>query len=105
VESFPLSAWRSLRLPSLPAKSKSQQSDIQKHLNSLIRTGIIMSGAQPTHDQLQALVAGVAGLELLTGSTDGYHIAGIAPFILEGFWREGYIVNPLPKSQLSLPAT
>lgn len=94
IESFPLSAWRSLRLPCLPAKRRSQEADIRRHLDSLIGTGLLASGALPSHDQLQALVSGLAGLGVLAGARDSYDVVGSSPFALEGAWREGFIVNP-----------
>jgi len=49
---------------------------------------------EPTHDQLQALVAGLAGVGYLRAGPDGVHIAGIPPKKVDGVLREGYIVNP-----------
>jgi hypothetical protein len=95
VESFPLSAWRSLRLPMLPAKSKARDIDIRRHVELLVGAGLVASnGPTPTHDELQALVAGLGGLGLIASDTHRYEAVGSAPFILDGTWREGYIVNP-----------
>src|ERR1700733_8411452 len=69
VESFPLAAWRSLGLPSLPAKSKAHDVDIRRHLESLVDAGLVAGvGATPNHDQLQALVAGLACLGIVAGA-------------------------------------
>lgn len=105
VESFPLSAWRSLRLPSLPAKSKAGESDIRRHFASLVDSGLLAAGALPTHDQLQALVSGLAGISMVAGAHDSYVAVGCCAFVLEGSWREGFIVNPTRSRQLSLTAT
>ena len=95
VESFPLAAWRSLRLPSLPAKKKSRDADIQKHLNCLVDAGLVAGGGPaPTHDQLQALIAGLGGLGISASAPHRYQAVGVPPFLLDGSWREGYIVNP-----------
>jgi hypothetical protein len=51
-----------------------------------------------SHDELQALVAGLAGVALDDGNEAGLAIAGIRPVRLEGTWREGFIVNPTRKA-------
>lgn len=95
VESFPLSAWRALRLPFLPAKSKARDIDICRHFELLVGAGLVASnGPTPTHDELQALVAGLGGLGLIANDARRYEAAGAAPFVLDGAWREGYIVTP-----------
>lgn len=94
VETFPLSAWRSLLLPCLPAKRRSREADIRRHLDSLIGTGLLAQGALPDHDQLQALVSGLAGLGIVAGTPNSYDVVGSSPFVLEGAWREGFIINP-----------
>jgi hypothetical protein len=95
VESFPLAAWRSLRLPSLPAKHRARDKDICSHLEHLVGAGLIASNGQmPTHDQLQALVAGLAGLGIEARAEHRFEAVGAPPFTLDGAWREGYIVNP-----------
>jgi len=96
VESFPLAAWRSLRLPSLPAKRKARDEDIRCHLEHLVGAGLIVGDGQtPTHDQLQALAAGLAGLGIEARAEHRYEAIGAPPFMLDHAWREGYIVNPL----------
>lgn len=96
VESFPLSAWRSLRLKSLPAKSKARRSDILACFQYLTNSRLVSGdGITPTHDQLQAIVAGLGGLGILTGDKRRYSLAGAPPSIIDGTWREGYIANPV----------
>jgi hypothetical protein len=51
-----------------------------------------------SHDDLQALVAGLAGVALDDGNAAGVAIAGAPPVRLEGTWREGFIVNPTRKA-------
>jgi Protein of unknown function (DUF429) len=94
VESFPLSAWRSLKLPALPAKRRARSETITKHAESLVDAGLIRRGKSPTHDQLQAIVAGLGGLRLANGNAE-FEYRGTSPLLLEGTWREGYIVNPI----------
>jgi hypothetical protein len=95
VESFPLAAWRSLDLVPLPAKAKSREGDIRTHLNALRDAGLLANHTStPTHDELQALVAGLAGVALGSSDDERYVAVGSTPFTLDGIWREGYIVNP-----------
>lgn len=94
VESFPMSAWKSLGLPILPAKSKCRPDELPIRHSSL-RSCLPLRGASaPNHDQLQALVAGLGGVGLLGSPLVGTESSGIAPYELEGAWREGFIVNP-----------
>lgn len=96
IELFPLAAWRSLRLPCLPAKSKARDGDIRRHLELLIDARLIVAGGPaPTYDQLQALVAGLGGLGVSISAPHRYQAIGASPFVLDGTWREGYIVNPI----------
>jgi hypothetical protein len=46
------------------------------------------------HDQLQATVAGLAALPLERQTMAGIAFAGVEPFVEDGAWREGYILNP-----------
>ncbi|HAM32474.1 MAG: hypothetical protein A2Z26_02635 [Deltaproteobacteria bacterium RBG_16_66_15] len=94
VESFPLSAWRSLDLPILPAKSKASHEDIQERATALAGMFSLDLGREPGHDELQAIVAGLAGIAIEAGNYAGIAIAGRPPFLLDGTWREGFIVNP-----------
>lgn len=94
VESFPLSAWRSLGLKILPAKQKATGQDIDQRLETLAGQFNLRMPGVPNHDELQAIVSGLAGLALLRGDAEGVRLEGVAPFELEGTMREGYIVNP-----------
>jgi hypothetical protein len=96
VETFPLAAWRSLKLKNLPAKNKARPNDIRLCYESLTNSGFVSSaGTIPTHDQLQAIVAGLGGLGILSGDKGRYSATGAPPSLLDGIWREGYIVNPV----------
>lgn len=94
VESFPLSAWRSLDLPILPAKSKASHENIQERATALARMFSFDLGREPGHDELQALVAGLAGIAIEASNYAGISVAGRAPLLVDGTWREGYIANP-----------
>ncbi len=95
IETFPHAAWRSLGLQSLPAKSKTTPSILQDRRNALLSVFPTRLDAEPNHDQLQALVAGYAGLAMARGDTQGFALAGEAPFLLDGAFREGFIATPL----------
>jgi hypothetical protein len=94
VESFPMSAWRSLGLPMLPAKAKSRHDDLTIRLDGLRQRFPIQVASEPNHDELQALVSGLAGVGLLGSPLVGVVSAGVAPYRKDEVWREGFIVNP-----------
>jgi hypothetical protein len=94
VESFPLSAWRSLNIEHLPAKRRARAADLESRLALLAEAFPISLSGPPTHDQLQALVAGLAGLAIEQGRWDYCSIAGVPP-AFDSHSREGFIVNPL----------
>jgi hypothetical protein len=97
LESFPTSAWRSLGLAPLPAKSKTRAGVVEARLAELHRL-FPLSVSRPgglTHDELQALVAGLAGLAVEGYEACGVALAGVPPFELEGSRREGFIVVPV----------
>ena len=62
IESFPLSAWRSLNMQTLPAKDKAKQADIDGRLADLENCFPLAVTGRPNHDELQALVSGLAGI-------------------------------------------
>ena len=93
IESFPTHAWRALGLQPLPGKKK-RGPDVSPWIQSLTeRTGLRFERT-PSHDELQAAIAGLAGLELLSSGVDSCDVAGKRPFPLDGYWREGLIVSP-----------
>jgi hypothetical protein len=94
VESFPTSAWRKLGLQPLPAKWKAQFGHLQQAASDLRSMFPLEVPEGLSHDQLQALVAAVAGVPLVRGHPTGYVASGIMPSLVEGTWREGFIVNP-----------
>jgi hypothetical protein len=94
VESFPMSAWRHLGIPILPAKARSRPDDLTSRVQALRARLPLHLASTPNHDELQALVAGLAGVGLIGSSWIGAYSSGVAPYELEGVWREGFIVNP-----------
>jgi hypothetical protein len=94
VESFPTSAWRKLGIKPLPGKARAKRSDIQDRLFRLQELLRFRSDREPTHDELQAFVAGMAGVSILAGKHAGYCVQGSPPREVDGVIVEGFIVNP-----------
>lgn len=94
LESFPSSAWIALGIPPLPAKNKASAADVEDRVLELKRRFSLQLAAEPNHDELQALVAGLAGVGLELGDSRRYTAVGANPRIVGGIWREGFIVNP-----------
>lgn len=94
VESFPTSAWRSLGLSPLPGKARTTLEVVTSKTAELARMFALDVREVLSHDELQATVAGLAGLGLLGNPGLGAEAVGVPPFLLEGHWREGFILNP-----------
>lgn len=92
IESFPTHAWRSLGRTPLPGKSASV--DLRPWRVHLEALGVRDLPADATHDEIQAVVAGLAGLALLSAGPHAVDIRGEEPRRETGHWREGYIVSP-----------
>lgn len=97
VESYPHAAWKSLGLRPLAAKRKARISDLAEAYGALKAVVPFTTNRPPNHDQLQAIVGGLAGLELEARNSTAMRIVGHAPKREEGQWREGYIVLPAPR--------
>jgi len=95
IEAFPLSAWRSLRIAPLPAKARTRPAELASRLAALQELFPLRLSGAPTHDQLQAVVSGLAGLPLERNEWEACAVAGVPPVAEEGYWREGFIVNPV----------
>jgi hypothetical protein len=109
VESYPHAAWKSLGLKPLPSKRRHKVSDLAECMAALKTVVPIAVNRPPNHDQLQAIVGGLAGLAL----TEQYHtpgkhtsrtplqqnlgtrIVGQPPRREDGHWREGFIALPV----------
>jgi hypothetical protein len=93
LEVFPTAVWRALGLKPLPAKNSPRGGEVidwRQRLQSLIP---FTADQEPSHDELQALVAGLVGLAFASDEPQQYALHGAPPFLCEGTWREGYIVN------------
>jgi hypothetical protein len=94
IESYPRSAWSSLGISPLPSKKKARQFDIDGRFDSLKNQFRIECSGKPNHDELQALVAGLAGIAIESGMENAIKIYGEPPKLIDGYRREGFIVNP-----------
>jgi hypothetical protein len=97
TESFPTAAWRALGVTPLIAKGKATPNLVaEAAVRFTAATGFTLA-RPPTHDELQAAIGGLAGLAWARGDQLAVHLAGEAPFRLDGSWREGYIMNLVPR--------
>lgn len=95
IESFPTHAWRCLGGDPLPGKGrKPDQSPWTAWRSRLEQRGVHGLPDTVSHDELQAVVAGLAGLQLLSGGLGACDVRGQPPRLEHGSWREGYIVSP-----------
>jgi hypothetical protein len=99
VESYPYAAWKSLGLTPLPSKRRAKVSDLAEAYGALRNLIPFTSDRPPNHDQLQAIVGGLPGLDLEERNTSAVRIVGNPPRREDGHWREGFIVLPLPPRQ------
>ncbi|WP_420237312.1 hypothetical protein ACOBR2_17090 [Telmatobacter bradus] len=96
VECNPHAAWKSLGLTPLPTKRRSHISDLAAAYAALRCVVPFTTNCPPNHDQLQALVSGLAGLALEEHNNSALRIFGAPPCREDGHWREGFIVLPVP---------
>jgi len=101
VESYPQAAWKSLGIKPLTTKRKARLIDLAESFAALKSVIPIEVNRPPNHDQLQAIVGGLAGLALEERETAGARILGTAPRREEGQWREGFIVLPTPPIKMA----
>jgi hypothetical protein len=95
LESFPTAAWRALGLSPLPGKRSATAEVVHLKQTELELLFSFRVGTPLSHDEVQALVAGFAGLAVAASLHHAYQLVGLAPLRLEETWREGFIVNPL----------
>ncbi len=108
VESYPYAAWKSLGLKPLPAKRRAKVSDLAEAYGALRAVVPFTTNRPPNHDQLQAIVGGLPGLDLGLALEEHnparVRIVGNPPRREEGHWREGFIVLPVPPASFCEPA-
>lgn len=102
VESYPYAAWKSLGLKPLCSKRRARVSDLAECYGALNELIPFTTNRPPNHDQLQALVGGLAGLALEGREMRGVRIVGNPPRREDGHWREGYIVLPARPVEFTL---
>ncbi len=96
VESAPQAAWKALGLKPLRSKRKATVSELAEAYAALNRMFTIRTNMPPNHDQLQAIVGGLAGLAIEAQEQDGLRLVGAPPRREDGDWREGFIALPVP---------
>lgn len=94
IESFPSAAWRTLGLAKLPGKTRTTPDALKAALRTLLGEFGVVGADAFSHDETQALVAGLAGLALEGSTQIRGVVAGVAPRLEGGAWREGFILNP-----------
>lgn len=99
VESYPHAAWKSLGIKPLPSKRRARISDLAEAYAALAAVIPFTTNRPPNHDQLQAIVGGLAGLALEERNTAAMRIVGNPPRREEGHWREGFIALPIAPRQ------
>jgi len=96
VESYPYAAWKALGIRPLPAKRRARVCDLAEAFAALQAVVPLTVNQPPNHDQMQAIVGGLAGLALEARNQVGARIVGSTPRREGGHWREGFIVVPEP---------
>jgi len=97
IETFPTHAWRQIGYPPLPGKGA--QMDISHWRGYLAEASIRSLPAGISHDELQAVVGGLAGLSLVATGVQGCDLRGTDPVRQRGSWREGFIVSPRERNR------
>ncbi len=95
-ETFPTAAWRALGLTPLPGKARARKDPtiVPAALATLQQVlGVTLHGIS-THDEIQAVVGGLAGVWWEADSGERVQFVGVPPERLDGTWREGYIMMP-----------
>jgi hypothetical protein len=84
-------------LTPLPGKASTRPDVVLERLGALRSAVPVDVPDSLSYDELQALVAELAGVALDDGNAGGVSIAGVPPIKMDGTWREGFIVNPTRK--------
>lgn len=96
VETFPTAAWRGLRLAPLPGKAKARRDvgTVPLWLERLSQRLPLHTVGVVTHDQLQAVVGGIAPAWWMAGLASRVALRGAPAFRSESHWYEGFIIVP-----------
>lgn len=96
VETFPTAAWRGLHLAPLPGKAKARRDTgtVPRWLERLLQRVPLHVADVSTHDQLQAVVGGIAPAWWMAGLASRVALRGAPAFWSESHWYEGFIIVP-----------
>jgi hypothetical protein len=103
VESYPTAAWQSVGIAALPPLEQVTAEDVSRKLAALQSCFPLDLRGDLSPAELQATVAGMAGVALERRNLAGLAFAGVEPMLVDGIWREGYILSPT-REAASLPA-
>ena len=100
-ESLPFVSWCALGIKPLPAKAKCTKVEIKKRYDYLCEQFHLKSlKSEPTHDELQALVASITGIHLLAEEPHNVRIYGRNPILSKDCILEGLILAPPSSSRI-----
>jgi hypothetical protein len=102
TETFPTAAWRALGMAPLPGKARSTAADVDAGVVRLSTALPIAISGVTTHDDLQAVVGGIAPAWWTVHALDRVAWVGAPPFRLDNSWREGFILVPKDRPKASL---
>lgn len=95
VEGFPTSAWKTLGLSSLPAKSRTKRKELNQWADDFKIVSGLHLGSDLTHDDLQAAVLLPAAIAIQSKNVNGVVLSGMDPrYTWSGDVLEGWIANP-----------
>lgn len=94
LEIFPTAAWRGLGLEPLPAKNKCPVGHLLRYRRALARRARVRFAGELTHDGLQAVAGGLAGIGIVAPDRAACVLVGRPLPRQGGSWREGYIAVP-----------
>jgi hypothetical protein len=94
VESYPTAAWQSLGIAAPSAKENTTSAALVERRKALENCFPMDVRGELSYADLQATVAGMAGVALESRNLAGLAFAGVEPLFVGGTWREGYILNP-----------
>ncbi len=102
TETFPTAAWRAFGLAPLPGKARSTAADVSTGLLRITSALPIHVTGVTTHDDLQAVVGGIAPAWWMAHATERVSFVGVPPFRLDNSWREGFILVPRDRQKVEL---
>jgi len=94
LEIFPTAAWRGLGLEPLPAKNNCPVGHLLRYRRALARRARVRFAGELTHDGLQAVAGGLAGIGIVAPDRAACVLVGRPLLRQGGSWREGYIAVP-----------